>query len=133
MAETARDRLIRAKSALENWGRHHDWCATRYTVPGACSCGLAEAIRDATPTSFMSKDWCIAAAEREGTQDVSVGAPSRSGRPAEEVRISRQRLAHLERTEALALALLREPAFQAFARLVDAVANQTRPQQEHAR
>jgi hypothetical protein len=45
--------LTRAKSALENWGRHHGHCAyyDDGTHIGAheCTCGLAQAIRDADP------------------------------------------------------------------------------------
>jgi hypothetical protein len=37
-------RLVVAKSALENWGRHFDWCAQRADHLAACSCGLASAI-----------------------------------------------------------------------------------------
>ena len=33
-----------AKSALENWGRHHPWCALSSDPNWVCSCGLADAI-----------------------------------------------------------------------------------------
>lgn len=37
--------LTEAASALENWGRHFDWCALSADTP--CNCGLAGAIRKA--------------------------------------------------------------------------------------
>jgi hypothetical protein len=40
--------LTRAKSALENWGRHFEWCTSWTILHEPCNCGLADAIRDAT-------------------------------------------------------------------------------------
>ena len=46
--------LTKARTALENWGRHHEWCACRYTVPQPCSCGLAQAIADANSVAVAN-------------------------------------------------------------------------------
>lgn len=45
-AETRPSRwdITRAKSALENWGRHHPWCNYLNAPPASCNCGLAQEI-----------------------------------------------------------------------------------------
>ena len=47
--EALRWKLTCAKSALENWGRHHAWCVKRQ-ADGACTCGYEAAIHDAEPS-----------------------------------------------------------------------------------
>lgn len=41
--------LTRAKSALENWGRHFGWCAAQTGNDGTCDCGLGKMIADLEP------------------------------------------------------------------------------------
>lgn len=59
----ARERMVRARSALENWGSHHWWCDARRDgdPPGDCNCGYVAAVNDANPvnvanTAAMAKD-----------------------------------------------------------------------------
>lgn len=78
--DTVEWQLAKARTALENWGRHFDWCASRHTVPEPCSCGLAEAIAN-LGASMFSEAWCRNAAEREGNAEVGVGGDP----PQEEV------------------------------------------------
>lgn len=44
-------RLALAKSALENWRRHHEWCAVKVGPFAPCNCGLNDAILAASPSS----------------------------------------------------------------------------------
>lgn len=49
-ADDLEQRLIRAKSALENWGHHHPWCASLVPIiehPADCNCGYLNALNDA--------------------------------------------------------------------------------------
>lgn len=48
--------LTRAKSALENWGRHHGWCASRNDALAGCNCGLETAIANITQASAPRPD-----------------------------------------------------------------------------
>ena len=42
----------RAVTALENWGRHFDWCESRTTSePFPCNCGLARELEDLRNTA----------------------------------------------------------------------------------
>jgi hypothetical protein len=75
--QEATERAVTLRSALENWGRHFEWCASRTSTAAeavSCDCGLARELAD-RPFSFMTKEWCIAAAIREGDSEVSAGAP----------------------------------------------------------
>lgn len=47
-AEDMSSRLTVAASALENWGRHHPWCASQTLAIEPCTCGLAHAIAAAS-------------------------------------------------------------------------------------
>lgn len=48
--DALRWQLIVAKSALENWGRHHAHCAKNRNPMADCSCGYSHAISAATDT-----------------------------------------------------------------------------------
>lgn len=43
--------VVNLRSALECWGHHHDWCASRGSTSEtvvACNCGYADAVQGAT-------------------------------------------------------------------------------------
>jgi hypothetical protein len=42
--------ITRLRSALGNWGRHHEWCLSlrNANLPEPCNCGLAQAIADSS-------------------------------------------------------------------------------------
>lgn len=55
--------LTRAKSALENWGRHHRWCPRYLAIASfplptgelpECTCGFFKAISDADPVNVAN-------------------------------------------------------------------------------
>jgi len=68
--------MTRLRSALENYGRHHPWCASWQSNAQKyeeCNCGLAESLKIGRDPFYMSKEWCMAAAEREGNSEVGAG------------------------------------------------------------
>jgi hypothetical protein len=44
------------RSPLDEYGRHHAWCATNDDVPGECSCGFAAELAKQSTTSDASED-----------------------------------------------------------------------------
>lgn len=54
--DLARQRSVRARSALENWGRHHPWCdaVRNVNLPGDCNCGYVAAVNDANPVNVAN-------------------------------------------------------------------------------
>jgi hypothetical protein len=79
-------RLTRAKTSLENWGRHFEWCAYWQLIndrPAECDCGLWVELNamDELRSEVMQL-WSDDRAEVETVPSIAAGPPSSEQRTA---------------------------------------------------
>jgi hypothetical protein len=93
--DTLRWKLTLAKSALENWGRHHHWCSYLHPISEGgiaepCNCGYEQTVRDADPVNVANG---VSGANLHAAQGVGtlVAALVRAAREAGEHHVAYRR------------------------------------------